>query len=74
MTVRACTTCGGAHHEWEICPGLPSPTGWRCPVCQKGNAPHAIKCGHCADATTYSPPGVYTNVTWGPAINTQQDT
>lgn len=27
----------------------PKPTGWRCPVCGKGNAPHADKCGHCAD-------------------------
>jgi len=22
-------------------------TGWECPVCHKGNAPFAIKCGHC---------------------------
>ena len=21
--------------------------GWKCPVCEKGNAPFAIKCGHC---------------------------
>ncbi len=26
--------------------------GWRCPVCKKGNAPHATKCGHCAEADT----------------------
>lgn len=22
-------------------------TGWRCPVCGCGNAPFAMKCGHC---------------------------
>lgn len=27
----------------------PAPTGWACPVCGKGNAPHADRCGHCAD-------------------------
>ena len=67
MTVRACTTCGGAHHEWEICPGLPPPTGWRCPACGKGNAPHADRCGHCADVpvTGYTPPRPTTsNVNW----------
>jgi hypothetical protein len=21
--------------------------GWECPVCHKGNAPFAAKCGHC---------------------------
>ena len=21
--------------------------GWQCPVCHKGNAPFALKCGHC---------------------------
>ena len=25
------------------------PTGWICPVCHRGNAPHVAKCGHCAD-------------------------
>ena len=24
-------------------------TGWKCPVCGKGNAPLAQKCGHCAE-------------------------
>lgn len=23
--------------------------GWQCPVCNRGNAPHADKCGHCAE-------------------------
>ncbi len=23
--------------------------GWRCPVCNKGNAPAAMTCGHCAE-------------------------
>ena len=37
------------------------PVGWTCPVCNKGNAPHADRCGHCADdaRTTYSPGGIY---------------
>jgi len=25
--------------------------GWECPVCHKGNAPFAIKCGHCVTRT-----------------------
>ena len=40
--------------------------GWECPVCHKGNAPFASKCGHCAgasihdyDKTDPSPPYIY---------------
>lgn len=24
-----------------------TPLGWKCPVCEKGNAPWAATCGHC---------------------------
>ncbi len=27
----------------------PSHEGWTCPVCKMGNAPFAMKCGHCDD-------------------------
>ena len=33
-----------------VCEMPPSPPiGWICPVCRKGCAPHADKCGHCAE-------------------------
>lgn len=41
-------------------------TGWECPVCHKGNAPFALKCGHCA-ASSASPsvrPDADTPSTW----------
>lgn len=40
--------------------------GWACPVCQKGNAPTAMKCGHCADAVfKFTEPGNYVETTDG---------
>ena len=58
----ACNICGSPEHEATTagCPAqrpkqvpwpvpLPAPHGWVCPVCGKGNAPHADRCGHCAD-------------------------
>jgi len=47
----------------------PPPTGWICPVCHKGNAPHAMKCGHCAGVTVGQKPwtGLGT-VTVGPPL------
>lgn len=36
----------------------PAPTGWICPVCRRGCAPHADKCGHCAEQhVTIESPG-----------------
>ena len=32
--------------------------GWKCPVCEKGNAPHADKCGHCAQGVTFPQPNL----------------
>ena len=51
----ACNICGSTRHE-AITAGCPDPyerfncktTGWACPVCNKGNAPDAKTCGHCA--------------------------
>lgn len=34
--------------------------GWKCPVCEKGNAPHANKCGHCAQGVTFPQPNLRT--------------
>jgi hypothetical protein len=53
-----CMVCGNCHDlDMSACPTggdtqtLPSPksgaVGWACPVCGMGNAPFAMKCGHC---------------------------
>ncbi len=53
--------CTGACAQgWDRCDcnhrpaflDFPPTTGWRCPVCNRGNAPHADKCGHCAERIT----------------------
>lgn len=45
--------------------------GWICPVCNKGNAPDAKYCYHCAGETgtqpTYVPYPVYPSPPWSPA-------
>ena len=60
-----CQMNSAGQHEFN-CPNLPvnrpTPnepmgvvggmgTGWKCPVCGKGNAPFALTCGHCAALT-----------------------
>ena len=40
--------------DWRCENCLMTP-GWTCPVCHKGNAPHADKCGHCAEVTVSGP-------------------
>ena len=67
----ACNICGFAHPSYTGgCPNQgmgvveyerfmfpPTPIGWACPVCNKGNAPDAKTCGHCAQVTiTCRPP------------------
>lgn len=34
----------------------PARIGWKCPVCGTGNAPFALKCGHCDDSARRTPP------------------
>ena len=57
----ACNICGSTLHQATTagCPSMgvafvyegfmfpPPPIGWKCPVCNKGNAPDARWCGHC---------------------------
>ena len=57
-----CSVCRPTQHMIISVPE-PDRIGWECPVCRKGNAPHAAKCGHCADTPTATPPGWYGAVT-----------
>lgn len=68
--MRYCTICG-QEHDSSACPPKqtyyldPQPsvkTGWKCPVCGLGNAPAALKCGHCkpTEITITDIPGVTT--------------
>jgi len=68
----ACNICGSPRHEATTggCPeqgiGIlgrtffpPSPIGWLCPACHKGNAPDAKTCGHCAMREPLDSVGVF---------------
>ena len=35
--------------DWQAIKVSLAPVSWVCPVCRKGNAPKAEKCGHCAE-------------------------
>ena len=44
-----CNICGQQHDTtaWPPPKQEKPPVGWICPVCGLGNAPQALKCGHC---------------------------
>ena len=60
-TGQSCNRTAPCHHLCVLSQqrGAPlTPTGWRCPVCNKGNAPAAMTCGHCAIATLLAHPTI----------------